>query len=154
MSLASYVLCTVCWVKCIMYLKSTLFHVQCWVVKVLDWLGDVVYTVSKGGGLEVYGWTLRPDAEFLDVIGTKVWRVFFCAIHSHLYLRIFLWELTRLCPETSTKLNVHEFRFGKQSELQWEAMVLSSNSEGSVLRFEAWKSLFVNRDMGVYRSDL
>ncbi len=46
--------------------------VQCWEVKVLDWLGDVVYSVSKGGGLEVYGCTLRPDAEFLDVIGTKV----------------------------------------------------------------------------------
>jgi hypothetical protein len=27
----------------------------------------------------------RPEAEFLDVIGTKVFRVFLLAIHSHLY---------------------------------------------------------------------
>jgi hypothetical protein len=27
----------------------------------------------------------QPDAEFLDVIGTKVLRVFLLAIHSHLY---------------------------------------------------------------------
>jgi hypothetical protein len=29
-----------------------------------------------------------PEAEFLDVIGTKVLRVFLLAIHSHLYKRI------------------------------------------------------------------
>ncbi len=28
----------------------------------------------------------RPEAEFLDVIGTKLLRVFLLAIHSHLYL--------------------------------------------------------------------
>jgi hypothetical protein len=28
---------------------------------------------------------LMPEAEFLDVIGTKVLRVFLLAIHSHLY---------------------------------------------------------------------
>jgi hypothetical protein len=27
----------------------------------------------------------QPEAEFLDVIGTKVLRVFLLAIHSHLY---------------------------------------------------------------------
>ncbi len=26
-----------------------------------------------------------PEAEFLDVVGTKVFRVFLLAIHSHLY---------------------------------------------------------------------
>jgi hypothetical protein len=29
-----------------------------------------------------------PEAAFLDVIGTKVLRVFLLAIHSHLYYRI------------------------------------------------------------------
>jgi len=27
----------------------------------------------------------KPEAEFLDVIGTKVWTVFILAIHSHIY---------------------------------------------------------------------
>jgi hypothetical protein len=27
----------------------------------------------------------RPEAEFLDVVGTKVLRVFLLAMHSHLY---------------------------------------------------------------------
>jgi hypothetical protein len=30
-------------------------------------------------------WTERPEAEFLDKIRTKVYRVFFLAFHSHLY---------------------------------------------------------------------
>ncbi len=30
-------------------------------------------------------WRLRPEAEFLDVVGTKVLKVFLLAIHSHLY---------------------------------------------------------------------
>ncbi len=74
------------------------------------------------------------EAEFLNVIVTKVLRVFFLSIHSHLYYRILLpplnksdlklvcnvnivykkpqvGELSRLCPETSTKLYVHEFGF-------------------------------------------
>jgi hypothetical protein len=83
--------------------------------------------------------------EFLDVIGTKVSRVFLLSIHtrSHLYKRILLhppppplsksglklvcnvnivlrkpqvWELSILCPETSTKLYVHEFGFGTGSK--------------------------------------
>jgi hypothetical protein len=36
-----------------------------------------------------------PEAKFLDVIGPRVLH-----IHSH---------LSRLCPETSMKLDVHEF---------------------------------------------
>jgi hypothetical protein len=32
----------------------------------------------------------RSEAEFLDVIGAKVWRVFLLAIHSHLYKWILL----------------------------------------------------------------
>ncbi len=78
-----------------------------------------------------------PEAEFLDVIGTKVLNVFFLANHSHLYKRILL-PLSPLsksglklvcninivygnlkseksqdyvCPETSTKLFFHEFGF-------------------------------------------
>jgi hypothetical protein len=31
---------------------------------------------------------LEPEAEFLEVIGTKVFRVVLLAIHSHLYYRI------------------------------------------------------------------
>jgi hypothetical protein len=34
--------------------------------------------------------THHPEAEFLDVIGTKVLRVFLLDIHSHLHLRILL----------------------------------------------------------------
>ncbi len=81
------------------------------------------------------------EAEFLDVIRTKVLRVFLLAIHSHLYKRILLppslcknglnwfvmysrhctrkpqfWELSKLCPETSTKLFVHKFGFWKDIE--------------------------------------
>ncbi len=33
---------------------------------------------------------IPAEAEFLDVIGTKVFRVFLLAIHSHLYQRILL----------------------------------------------------------------
>ncbi len=99
------------------------------------------------------------DADFLEEIQTKVWRVFLLVIHSHLYslamrflffqthatsysfyicitlhckgerMKIWqkttppplrfkktvqktqVWELSRLCPETSKKLHVHEFCF-------------------------------------------
>jgi hypothetical protein len=37
-----------------------------------------------------YGLSLCPELEVLDVLGTKVLRVFLIAIHSHLYLRILL----------------------------------------------------------------
>jgi hypothetical protein len=95
----------------------------------------------------------QPEAEFLDEIQTRVFRVFLLAIHSHLYsfaLRFLLFnqplivssvkllytvkekggkpyplsnglrnpyrnlkseELSRLCPETLTKLYVYEFGF-------------------------------------------
>jgi hypothetical protein len=48
-----------------------------------------------------------PEAEFLDVFGTKAVRVFLLAIHSHLYKLILLPapkspKVPRLCPETST----------------------------------------------------
>jgi hypothetical protein len=32
----------------------------------------------------------HPEAEFLNVIGTKAWKDFLLAIHSHLYERILL----------------------------------------------------------------
>ncbi len=62
------------------------------------------------------------EAEFLDVIGKKVLRVFLLAIHSHLYKRIEKSGLKlvcnlksensqELCPETSTKLYIIEFDF-------------------------------------------
>ncbi len=76
---------------------------------------------------------------FLDETQTKVLRVFILAIHSHLYSLPWdcyffkltqprtvstvqllntvkkpqVWELSRFCPETSTKLYVHEFGFRK-----------------------------------------
>ncbi len=34
--------------------------------------------------------SVNPEAEFLDVIGTKVLRVFLLAIHSQLYQRVLL----------------------------------------------------------------
>jgi hypothetical protein len=34
---------------------------------------------------------MHPEAEFLDVIGTKVLRVFLLAFHSHLYYRFYSW---------------------------------------------------------------
>jgi hypothetical protein len=33
---------------------------------------------------------IKPEAEFLDVIGTKISRVFLLAFHSHLYKQILL----------------------------------------------------------------
>jgi hypothetical protein len=33
-----------------------------------------------------------PDAEFLDIIGTKVLRVLLLAIHSYFYYLIFRWR--------------------------------------------------------------
>jgi hypothetical protein len=63
-----------------------------------------------------------PEAEFLNVVGSSL-KVFLFAIHSHLYYGFYsppplsksglkhcirklqVWELSRLCPETSTKLN-------------------------------------------------
>jgi hypothetical protein len=77
-----------------------------------------------------------PVAEFWDVIGTKVFRVFLLAIHSYLDQRILLPTPLRktglklvfnvnigyrnlksensqdnICPEASTKLYVHESGF-------------------------------------------
>jgi hypothetical protein len=43
-------------------------------------------TRPEGGGLGVWG--VKPDAEFLDVIGTIVLGVFLLVIHNHLYYRI------------------------------------------------------------------
>ncbi len=71
------------------------------------------------------------EAEFLDVIGTKVFGVFLLSIQSHLSYGFYLSKnglklvcnvnivygnlssekLARLCPENSTKLYVHEFGF-------------------------------------------
>ncbi len=72
--------------------------------------------------------TLSPEAEFLDVIGTKIIRVLLLAdgYYSPVPLRKSdlklvdnvnrirepqVWELSRLCSETSTKLCIHEFGF-------------------------------------------
>ncbi len=41
-----------------------------------------------------------PEAEFLDVTGTKVLRVFLLAIHSHLYKRILLRPISAKLFET------------------------------------------------------
>ncbi len=78
-----------------------------------------------------------PEAEFFDIMETTVLKVILLAIHCHLYKRILppspllsksglklvcnvckhcirkpqVWELSRSCPEFSTKLNIHEFGF-------------------------------------------
>jgi hypothetical protein len=72
---------------------------------------------------------LITEPEFSDEIQTKVLRVFLLAIHSHVHsFAFYVFKLTqpltyffssvilpckgeRLCPETSTKLFVHEFGF-------------------------------------------
>ncbi len=51
----------------------------------------------------IYEEAVSTEAEFLDVIRTKVLRVFLIAI------------LSRLCPETSMQLYFHEFGFGPVS---------------------------------------
>ena len=60
----------------------------------------------RGGGIfidTIYEEDVSPEAEILDVIGTKVLRVFLLAI------------LSRLCPETSMQLYFHKFGFGPVS---------------------------------------
>jgi hypothetical protein len=65
-----------------------------------------------------------PEAEFLDVIGTKVLRVFSLQFtvnskqifetglsRKHCTRKPQALELSRLCTETSTTLYVHEFGF-------------------------------------------
>ncbi len=47
----------------------------------LNWSARIIRTQSKCQ--KVY--TIKPEAEFLDIIGTKVLRVFLLAIYSHLY---------------------------------------------------------------------
>ncbi len=77
-----------------------------------------------GGGVGVH--SFWSEAEFLDEMGTKVSRVFLFATQSPLLTDLqstsssksvlkpqVSWELSRLCPETSTKLSVHEFGFWK-----------------------------------------
>ncbi len=51
------------------------------------------------------------EAEFFDVIGTKVLRVFLLAIHCHLYY----WLLLPLRQKPRKKLNVHEFGLSTHS---------------------------------------
>ncbi len=46
-------------------------------------------------------WDWRPEAEFLDVIGTKVFRVFLLAIHCYRYKRILLAPPPRHPPKKS-----------------------------------------------------
>ncbi len=97
-----------------------------------------------------------PEAELLDVIVTKVLRVFLLAIHFHLYSRILLppslgqkwfetglpckhcirktqvWEFSGLCPETSTKLSIYEFAFWTPAilELKWTIIFFISQFQG------------------------
>jgi hypothetical protein len=44
--------------------------------------------VHKVSQFKLLASSYSPEDEFLNVIGTKVIRVFLLAIHSHLYLRI------------------------------------------------------------------
>ncbi len=57
----------------------------------ISFLGEGEGDGEKGGGdiyNTIYEEAVSPEAEFLDVIGTKFLRVFLLAIHSHLYQRI------------------------------------------------------------------
>jgi hypothetical protein len=47
-----------------------------------------------------------PEAEFLDIIGTKVLRVFLLAIHCHLYSRILPSPLEQKWFETGCNVNI------------------------------------------------
>jgi hypothetical protein len=102
-------------------------------------LGDL-YLLSKSSSSSLWSESFcfitgGPEAVFLDVIGTKVLRVFLLAIHSHLLYKRMLLPLPlskiglklvcnvnivnlksensqdRLYPVTSSKLYVHEFGF-------------------------------------------
>ncbi len=64
----------------------------------------------------------KTEAEFLDVIGTKVSSVCLLALHSQ------VWIFSRLCPETSMKVYVHEFGFW--ASRKW-GRVKTSRSGGS-----------------------
>jgi hypothetical protein len=73
--------------------------------------------------------SIKSEDEFLDVIGTKVFRVFFLAIQSHLTYGFYsphplskrglklvcnvniLYRNLKITPETSSKVFVHEFGF-------------------------------------------
>ncbi len=88
---------------------------------------DVRYKVdmSESNAFVLIEGTLGPEAEFLDVIGTKVLRIFLLTIHSNLYSQIAKWfgtclECKHCIMETSSlrtikimprNLNVHEFGF-------------------------------------------
>jgi hypothetical protein len=85
------------------------------------------------------------EAKFFDVIGTKVLRVFILACFSqsppppplekkwfqtgmkckHCTGKPQVWELSRLCPEISTKLYVHEFGFRSHVGVAMICMVWS-----------------------------
>jgi hypothetical protein len=51
---------------------------------------NISYVIGPSFVSETQGGLRKPEAEFLSVIGTKVLKVFLLAIHSYLYLRIFL----------------------------------------------------------------
>jgi hypothetical protein len=50
--------------------------------------------------------THHPEAEFLDVIGTKVLGVFFLDIHSHLHLRILLPPMSKSGLKLVCNINI------------------------------------------------
>ncbi len=61
----------------------------------------------------------------MDILGTKVLRVFLLAIHSHLltgvtYIVYGNLKSENLCTETSTNLYVHEFGLWKGTEIYEE----------------------------------
>ncbi len=58
---------------------------------ILKWASqDMTQFFFFSGHSALFPWRLRcvTEAEFLDIIGTRVLRVFHLAIHSHLYYRI------------------------------------------------------------------
>jgi hypothetical protein len=94
----------------------------------LVWVRSVIVRIDPAS-------LLRSEAEFLDVIGTQVLRVFLPAtnefyppppltkqVWNRFAMKIFytetsVWELSRLCPETSPKLCAHEFGFSTKRDI-------------------------------------
>ncbi len=103
---------TKCWTrKNIFRSLSFIFHV----INKIELCVRGCTTVVNNDG--IFSLSIDSQAKFLDVIGTKVGRVFLLAIHSHLITNFTspwakvvcnVWELSRLSTETSMKLYVHE----------------------------------------------
>ncbi len=110
--------------------------------------GSYGYTSHRAGHL--FALRTSTEAEFLEVIGTKLKSFPPCYSLSHLlkdynpppptneqkrhetglYCKHFIrkpqvWEPARLCPETSTKLYVHEFGFSTCGIYSYISLILS-----------------------------